>query len=301
MLIDTHCHIHDPDYPYNGDEVINRAHEAGVMQIICIGTNEKNSSQAIEFASKYDGVFASIGVHPHYATDGIGSLASLVGLLYSRKHLQPEFDKASGPLSDPARSRFLNKRSRQGGLSLNRKLVAIGEIGLDYYYTNSPRDDQIRVLKLQIELALKYDLPIIFHVREAYDDFWSVLDSFQPDLAENGKFAGQQIRGVLHCFTDTLKNAKQGLKRGLFIGINGISTFTKDELQKEMFAAIPLDRILFETDAPYLTPAPLRGKIKVNEPAFIKNIAEYSSQIYDVSINEIADITTANARTLFNL
>jgi TatD DNase family protein len=301
MLIDTHCHIHDPDYPFNGDEVISRAHTAGVMQMICVGTNEVNSNQAIQFALDHDGVFASVGVHPHYAVDGVVGLERLVDLLYSRKHLQTEFDKAPGPLSDPARSRFLNERSQQGALIDNNKLVAIGEIGLDYHYNNSPRADQIRVLKSQINLALQYDLPIIFHVRGAFDDFWEVLDSFQPDFDEGGQFVGQQIRGVLHCFTDSLINVEEGLKRGLYIGINGISTFTKDESQKSMFRAIPLDKILLETDAPYLTPAPLRGKVKINEPAYIKNIAEYNSDIYNVSFNKLAEITTANAKALFKI
>jgi len=295
MLVDTHCHIHESDYPINGDDVIERAHQSGVMQMICIGTNMADSKLAIDFAAKHDGVFASVGIHPHYAKEGIGGLENIVELLYSRKHLQPEFDKAPGPLSDPARSRFLNKRSRQCDLTHNRKLVAIGEIGLDYHYDNSPRDNQIKILKSQIELALKYDLPIIFHVREAYDDFWKVLDSFKSDK--------RQIRGVLHCFTDTMENAEKGIKRGLYIAVNGISTFTKDENQTEMFAKIPLDKLLFETDAPYLTPFPLRGKVKVkvNEPAYVKNIAEYNSTIHQIPFDEIADVTTTNARKLFNI
>lgn len=293
MLIDTHCHIHESDYPLDPEDVIKRAHKAGVMQMICVGTSEASSRQAIEFASKHDGVFASIGVHPHYAKDGIGDLERLVELLYSREPLQPEFDKALGPLSDPARSRSLNKRIRQGVLTSGRKLIAIGEIGLDYYYTNSPRDDQIRVLKEQIEIALKYDLPIIFHVRDAFDDFWSVLDSFKSDK--------RQIRGVLHCFTDTIDNAEEGLKRGLYIAVNGISTFTDNESQKQMFASIPMDRLLLETDAPFLTPNPLRGKVKVNEPAYVRNIAEYNGALHQISFDEIANITTANARTLFKL
>ena len=293
MLIDTHCHIHESDYPHNADDVINRAHKAGVMQMICIGTNATDSARAIEFASKHDGVFASIGVHPHYAKDGTGELGRIVELLYSRKSLQPESNKAPGPSLDPARSRFLNKWSRQGDQILKQKLIAIGEIGLDYHYDNSPREDQIKVLKEQIELALKYDLPIIFHVREAYEDFWSVLDSFESD--------SRPIRGVLHCFTDTLENAKEGLKRGLYIAVNGISTFTNDESQKAMFAAIPTDKLLFETDSPYLVPKPLRGKVKTNEPAFVKEIAEYNSSVRHTSFDEIADITTTNARKLFKL
>jgi len=259
MLIDTHCHIHESDYPISGSDAIKRAHNVGVTQMICIGTNIPDSQLALDFASKHDGVFASVGIHPHYAKDGIDGLDRLVDSVYLGK--------------------------------LQRKLVAIGEIGLDYHYENSPRDDQINILKLQIELALKYDLPIIFHVREAYDDFWKVFDSFKSDK--------RQIRGVLHCFTDTMENAEKGLKRGLYIAINGISTFTNDELQKEMFSKIPLEKILLETDAPYLAPKPFRGKI--NEPAFVKNIAEYNCDFHNVSFEEFSNITTANTNELFKL
>jgi len=264
MLIDTHCHIHETSYPLAGDEVIDRAHQAGVGQIICVGTNEASSREAMEFALKYDDVFASVGVHPHYAKDGIGNLGQLVESVSTAKH---------------------------------NKLVAIGEIGLDYYYENSPREDQIRVLRQQIELALKYDLPIIFHVRDAYDDFWSVLDSFKTKVEQTGR----PIRGVLHCFTDSAANAEECLKRGLLIGVNGISTFTKDESQKAMFAALPIDKIILETDAPFLTPNPLRGKVKVNEPAFVRDIAEFNGAIRQITFDEVANTTTANARALFNL
>jgi len=261
MLIDTHCHIHEPDYTLDPEDVIKRAHKVGVTQIICVGTNEIYSRLAVEFASKHDGVFASIGIHPYHAKDGIGDLGLLIDSIYSGNGLQ--------------------------------KLVAIGEVGLDYHYTNSSRDDQIRVLKQQIEIALKYDLPIIFHVRDAFDDFWSVLDSFKSDK--------RQIRGVLHCFTDTIDSAKEGLGRGLYVAVNGISTFTKDGSQKSMFASIPINRLLLETDAPFLTPNPLRGKIKVNEPAYVRDIAEYNGVLRQISFDEIAHITTANARTLFKL
>jgi len=259
MLIDTHCHIHESDYPLDTDEVIDHAHKAGVEQIICVGTNLENSKLALDLAAKHDGIFASIGVHPHYAREDIGELERFVELLY------PE-----------------------------NKLIAIGEIGLDYHYPNDPsHDDQIKVLKQQIELALKHDLPIIFHVRDAYDDFWKVLDSFKDD--------GRQIRGVLHCFTDTVENMKEGLRRGFYISLNGISTFTHDKLQKEMFEAIPLDKILLETDAPWLTPYPLRGRTKINEPAYIREIAEFNSKTRHTSFEEIADVTTSNAYRLFNL
>lgn len=294
MLIDTHCHIHESDFPLDTGEVIDRAHKVGVAQIICVGTNTADSKLALDFAAKHDGVFASVGIHPHYAKDGVDEFMRFVELLYSREPLQPELNKAPGPLFDPARSRSRNKGVQRSAIDNKSKIVAIGEIGLDYHYPNDPsHDDQIKMLKQQIELALKHDLPIIFHVREAYDDFWKVLDSFSDN--------DRRIRGVLHCFTDTIDNMKEGLRRGFYFSINGISTFTHDHLQKEMFNSIPLDKLLLETDAPYLVPKPLRGKVKTNEPAFVNEIAEYNSNIRHISFDEIADITTTNARKLFKL
>lgn len=258
MLIDTHCHIHESDYPLDKEEVIKHAHKAGVDQIICIGTDTEDSRLAIELANKYEVVFASIGVHPHYANKSLDNFFDFVKTV--------EF---------------------------NEKIIAIGEIGLNCHNPNDPPiENQIKILKQQIELALERDLPIIFHVRDAYDDFWKVLDDFND---------GKPIRGVLHSFTDTIDNMNEGLRRGFYFSINGISTFTHDHLQKEMFNSIPLDRLLLETDAPWLTPYPLRGKIRTNEPAFIKEIAEYTSKTRHVSVEEIASITTANALKLFNL
>jgi TatD DNase family protein len=254
-LIDTHCHIHESDYPLGVDEVIGRAKKVGVGEIICVGTNVDDSKLALGLAKKYDNVFASIGVHPHHANHNIDGLDRLV---------------------------------------VNTKVVAIGEIGLDYHYDDEPsHKKQIELLEAQINLALEHDLPIIFHVREAYDDFWKVLD----DLGERSK----KIRGVLHSFTDSADNLEKGLRRGFYISINGISTFTHDRAQKEMYGSIPLDRLLLETDAPLLTPYPLRGKIKINEPAFVREVAEHIGNVHHLSLDEIAKITTKNARTLFDL
>jgi len=250
MLVDTHCHIHESTYPLATAEVLVKAREAGVGKLICVGTSEVSSREAVEFAKQHDGVFSSIGVHPHDTKDG--------------------YDLS------------LLARERKEG-----KIVAVGEIGLDYFYTHSPRDVQITALEAQIDIALKNDLPIIFHVREAFSDFWPIFDNFKG------------IKGELHSFTDTSKQLEEGLKRGLFVGVNGISTFTKDESQKKMFSGIPLDRLLFETDAPFLTPVPFRGK--VNEPAFVRNVAEHHAQIRGISLEEIAAATTANADALFAL
>lgn len=246
MLVDTHCHIHDATYPLDRVQTLARARTAGVEKMICVGTNQQSSRDALVFAAAHDGVSAAIGVHPHDTQEGWSEL----GALFTRP-----------------------------------KLVAVGEIGLDYFYTHSPREVQIEALQAQIELALKYDLPIIFHVREAFTDFWPIFDNFHG------------IRGVLHSFTDTESQLEQGLGRGLLIGVNGISTFTKDKSQQKMFASIPLERLLLETDAPFLTPTPFRGR--VNEPAFVEQIAAYHMRSREISFEHIAAVTTANADALF--
>lgn len=248
MFIDTHCHIHEVNYPLDIGDTISRAHHAGVQQMICVGTSIQSSKEALEFALQHENMYASIGVHPHDTKDGWEEIASLAP-------------------SD--------------------KLIAVGEIGLDYFYTHSPREVQIEALEAQIDLALRYNLPIIFHVRDAFDDFWPIFDNFKS------------IRGELHSFTDTQENMEQALKRGLFIGVNGISTFTKSPLQQQLFASVPLEKMLLETDAPFLTPVPFRGK--VNEPAFVRSIAEYHADIRQIPLEEIAAKTTTNARALFAL
>ena len=249
LFIDTHCHIHEADYPLDADEVLERARQSDVLKLICVGTNEQSSQDAVVFSGSHQGVFAAVGVHPHDTKDGFSKITQLA--------------KASD------------------------NVVAVGEIGLDYFYTHSPREVQALALESQIQTALDHDLPIIFHVREAFEDFWPIFDNFHG------------IRGELHSFTDNQSNLEEGLKRGLYIGVNGISTFTKDAAQQRLFAQLPLDRLLLETDAPFLTPAPKRGT--VNEPAFVKLVAEYQATVRGVSLQTIADATTSNATKLFVL
>ena len=249
MLVDTHCHIHDANYPLDIGDVLKRAHHAGVNQMVCVGTSEQSSQRALDFAKNHEHLYAAIGVHPHDTKEGYAAIGQL--------------------------------------LAAAEKPVAIGEIGLDYFYTHSPRELQIKALETQLDLARQYDLPVIFHVREAFDDFWPIFDNF-PGL-----------RGVLHSFTDTQLNVDQAFARNLLIGVNGISTFTKDEAQRAMFADLPLDRVLLETDAPFLTPAPYRGT--VNEPAFVRNVAEFHAHIRNVDLDTVAEATSANARALFAL
>jgi TatD DNase family protein len=259
MLTDTHCHIHEADYPLNADDVVIRAREAGVETLLCVGTSEQSSREAVAFCDGREGVFAAVGVHPHDTGDGWARVIELL-------------DRYS-------------LRDRSVDTVHSGNIVAVGEIGLDYFYTHSPRATQILALEAQLDAAVRHDLPVVFHVREAFDDFWPIFDNFRG------------VRGVLHSFTDTRQRLEEGLTRGLYIGVNGISTFTKSEGQKQMFRSIPLNRLLLETDAPFLTPTPFRGT--VNEPAFVRNIAEYHAQDRVCSLEEIATTTTANATALF--
>jgi TatD DNase family protein len=222
----------------------------GVDRLICVGTSLEDSKLAVQFANAHEGVFAAVGVHPHEVSNGPADLSSV--------------------------------------LSASGKIVAIGEIGLDYHYQPYDREAQIELFEAQLQLARDYDLPVVFHVREAYADFWPVVDNF----------AG--IRGVLHSFSDNLENLDNGLARDFFIGLNGIVTYKKTAEQAAAFAHVPLDKMLLETDAPYLTPSALRGTM--NEPANVGLVFEWATKhCENKSPEEVAATTTKNAKELFNL
>ena len=268
-LIDTHCHIQSiglnegeittrsiwaksPELSVNS--VIDEAKAVGVNQMICVGCDLDDSVLATDFAKDHSACFASIGIHPHEADH------------YS---------------DQPARL------SQFAKLVNKPKVVAIGECGLDYFYNHSTQDNQAAVLKFQIELALSSKLPIIFHVREAYDDFWPILESYPS------------TPGVLHSFTDSMENLQRAIGKGLYIGVNGIATFTKKPEQLAMYKAIPLGNLVLETDAPFLAPLPFRGKICT--PQYVKDTAEFLATLRGESLETIAKATTDNAQKLFKL
>lgn len=253
QLVDTHCHIHEPDYALSVVSVDANAQAAGVVQMICVGTDATTSAQAVVFVQNRSNSWASVGIHPHDAKGGKNELKKLQNLL-----------KAS-----------------------SNKIIAIGECGLDYFYGHSSKKDQEKALRYQIELALEYNLPLIFHVRDAFDDFWPIFDSYK------------NLRGVVHSFTDTQANLEKILQRNLYVGVNGIATFTKVPQQREMYKNIPLAHLLLETDAPFLTPVPFRGK--VNEPAHVRVVAGFLAELRNQSPTKIAEATTKNARTLFSI
>jgi TatD DNase family protein len=250
-FVDTHCHIHASDYSLDTTEVIAAGAVIGVTKAICVGTDEHDSAEAVSFVQDKQGLWASVGLHPHDAKLG-----------------QEAFDALEKLVKQP-------------------KVVAIGECGLDYFYNHSDKLDQEKALRFQVELALSNNLPMIFHIRDAFEDFWPIFDSY----------AG--ITGVVHSFTAAQKELEEALNRGLYIGLNGIMTFTKDTEQLAAAKAIPLDKLVLETDTPFLTPVPLRGK--VNE---IKNVvltADFLSKLRGESLENLGSATTRNAINLFEL
>jgi TatD DNase family protein len=266
-LVDTHCHIQSigqtdgerttreiwSKSEQTADMVVEAAKRAGVSRLICVGCDPADSRLAADFVTGRENCWASAGIHPHEA-----------------KH----------HLSGEALSEF-------APLVTRLKVVAVGECGLDYYYEHSTRADQIKVFEFQLELARTAGLPLIFHVREAFADFWPVLANFRG------------LKGVLHSFTDKADNLAKALDRGFYIGVNGISTFAKDADLQAAYKSIPSDRLLLETDAPFLTPVPHRGSI--NEPRRLTDIAGFLAGLRGESPDELARTTTDNARRLFSI
>lgn len=260
MMIDTHCHIHEAEFfeTYKlREEVYRGAIDAGVG-MICVATSQLASEEAIEFVRDHENTWAVLGVHPHETIGGWNRIGEFL-------------------------------------LEKHEKVVGIGEIGLDYFYMNTPRDTQIAALEEQLQWARDYNLPVSFHVRDrknpnegsVWNDFWPIVDNFS------------QIRGVLHSFTDTWQQCEYGLGRGFYIGINGISTFTKDAAQIDIYDRIPLENIVLETDSPFLTPAPFRGKM--NQPMYVERVAEHLAAQRNASLVDVSAITTTNAKRLFTI
>ena len=251
-MIDTHCHVHDAKFEADRAETIARAAAAGVTRLLTVGCDLADSERAIATAEAF-GLSASVGIHPHEAKDAPADLA-----------------RAFSPLLERA------------------PVVAVGEAGLDYYYDHSPRDAQASALRAQIRLARERELPVIFHQRDAFDDFCSVLhDEFAAGM-----------RGVVHCFTGNAEEARRLTGEfGLLLGIGGVVTFANAHALRDAVRAIGAGEIVLETDCPYLAPVPMRGKR--NEPAFVRVTANTLAELAGVPQDEFARQTTANACRLF--
>jgi TatD DNase family protein len=269
-LVDTHCHIQsiigDKENDHTAkiwdklvdadiDRVITNANSQDVTKLIMVGCSLDDSILAVELVRVRKNTWASIGIHPHEAEDHINHKAKL---------------------------------DLFNSLVSKKKVIAIGECGLDFYYEHSPREKQIKMLEYQLQLAVDHDLPLIFHVRKAFNDFWPIINNFNRS---------KNIRGVLHSYTDNLVNLKLALDHDLYIGVNGIVTFNKDPELAEVYKRIPLNKILLETDSPFLTPSPIRGTINV--PKNIGLIASFLADLRGEDLTLLASQTTNSASKLF--
>jgi len=250
-MTDTHCHIHSADYPLDADLVLKRARDVGVTRFACVGTSLADSREAVAFANERDDCWSAVAVHPHEA-ESFGD----------------------------------EEKTGIAELLDNGMVDAIGECGLDYYYEHSPRQDQKAMLRWHLEQAASYKLPLLFHIRDAFEDFWPIFDEYAFSKP-----------AVVHSFSASPKELHQALDRGLYIALNGIMTFTNNDEQLAVLDEVPLKSLVLETDAPFLTPAPKRGTI--NEPRYVNEVATFIAQRREISLADLEQITDANAAKLF--
>ncbi len=259
QFIDSHCHIDGPEYDGDRDEVISRAREAGVTTMLTVGTGDPHSGafeRAVELAQAHDEIYAAVGVHPHDAK---------------------LFD-------DAAEQRLVNL------IKGSQRIVAWGEIGLDYHYDHSPRDVQREVFRRQLSLARELSLPVIIHSREADDDTVTILREELLDY---------ERAGVLHCFGGKLQMARDAIDLGFYVSFAGNLTFKKAEDLRDVARQLPLERLMVETDCPYLTPVPFRGKR--NEPARVVETAGCLATLHGIEVSEVARVTSENFGRLFGV
>ena len=254
MLFDTHAHLNAEQYNEDLEQVIERAKSEKVEKIVVVGFDRPTITRAMELIEAYDFMYAAIGWHPVDAID------------------MTDEDLA-----------WIKE------LSQHEKVVAIGEMGLDYYWDKSPKDVQKEVFRRQIALAKEVNLPIIIHNRDATEDVVTILK-------EEG---AAEVGGIMHCFTGSLEIAKACMEMNFYISFGGPVTFKNAKKPKEVVKYIPSDRLLIETDCPYLTPAPFRGKR--NEPSYVKYIAEQIAELREISFEELAALTTENAKKVFRI
>jgi len=256
-LIDSHAHIDGPQFADDRDAVLSRARAAGVSTILAIGTGPgpEKLDAALPYAEAHDWIYTTVGIHPHDAKE------------VTPTHLETLAALAKHP-----------------------KVIAWGEIGLDYFYDHSPREVQERIFRQQMNLAHTAKLPIIIHCRDAWDDCLRILE-------EVWKPTG--LGGILHCFTSSLAHAQKGLDMGFLISFTGNISYPKAQNIRDVAKALPLSNILIETDSPYLAPQPYRGKR--NEPAYVLEVAKALANVRDLELPEIAAQTTGNFRRFFRL
>lgn len=252
-MFDTHAHLDDRQFDPDRDQVIQSCFQNGITNIINIGTDLRTSRFSVELTQKYPQIYCTIAIHPHDAKN------------FTNQTLA-ELEK----------------------LAKYEKVVAIGEIGLDYYRMYSPKEGQIKTFRAQIELAFKLNFPIVYHVREAFEDTWSIILETEA----------YKLGGVMHSFSGTVEQAKKVTDLGLYVSFNGSLTY-KNSLAQKVLLEVPQDLILVETDSPYLTPEPQRGER--NRPDYVKYVIEKVASILQKSPSEIEQITTQNALPAFRI
>ena len=252
-LFDSHCHLDDEKFNEDRAETIARLREGGVERCVCVGSDLPSSRRCVALAEQYPFIYAAAGVHPHEAKDAPADY----------------LDQLKTLLAHP-------------------KVMALGEIGLDYYYDLSPRDVQKRVVQEQLDLACETDMPVIFHIRDAHGDMFDILRS-----------RSRLPAGVIHCCSASAEMVREYLKMGFYISFAGPITFKNAAGPVSASQAVPLDRLLIETDSPYLAPVPLRGRR--NEPANVRYVLEKQAEIHGVPPEELAEITFRNACALYRI
>lgn len=252
-MIDSHCHLADKKFNADLDDVIARAQALGVDRFVTIADTLEEGEKCLEIAEKYDQIFCTVGVHPHCAKDW--------------------------KEGDDQKLRSM--------LTSSKTVVALGEIGLDYYYMNSPQDDQIRVFREQITIAEDLSLPIVVHNRESIEDMMLLIKELEP------------TKMVLHCCTEKWENVSELVNRGYLLGFTGIATYSKSEDIRETIKQCPLSQMMIETDAPYLAPEGMRGQRC--EPAFVVEVAKLIAELKGVSLEEVDSVTTKNAEEFYAL
>ncbi len=254
MFVDSHCHLDRLDLaPYEGDLslAIEAAKTRGVDRMLCIGVDMGNAQTVIDIAAHHDGINASVGVHPMDVNDELVDVSAL------------------------------------RNLALSPEVVAIGETGLDYYYSKDSADIQRESFALHLKLSSELNKPVIVHTRDAREDTLAIIR----------QHGDSSVAGVLHCFTESWEMASQALEENYYISFSGIVTFNNAAALREVAKKVPLDRMLIETDSPYLAPVPHRGK--KNEPQYVVEVAECIAQLRGLSVEEVAEVTSANFDKLF--
>lgn len=252
-IIDTHAHYDDEQFDEDRAKLLEELKEEGVIGIVNCASSYESIDKTIDIVNKYDYIYGALGIHPENA------------------------DEFSEDVLEEIRTKIVN----------NKKIIAIGEIGLDYYWDENPsREIQQNALNRQMELARELSLPVIIHDRDAHEDTLEIIEKFP------------EVIGIIHCFSGSVEFARECIKRGYYIGVGGVSTFKNSKKLKRVIEDIPVDRILVETDCPYMSPEPFRGKR--NKSSYIKYVIDKIAEIKNIEVDELNRIINNNSRNIFN-